>query len=258
MRSKLGLSMLSLCLLAVSPASAHETAEYTHGPPPGWTSIINCKNNPGADIAPLLWGSPTSDWGQKKSIFVWHDSRNLGGNEQWNYANFLPPDPQGGSGSGECQAWVDGSLYGGATMPPSSPGAPQGVTFGAQVGWYNFNWPDFYNQGQCGHQHMDLYLYGWRWHGSFWTIELANSGKVSTYWDSSAQYCRFKGTGNPDYTGIFTHFAYNDSVLTISNSPYTVIYVKTQASSHTGGGQGGCGRFECFHPILSMAWTSVN
>lgn len=205
--------------------------------PPGMTEIIACGFN-ASKFTPIQWGS---NW--NSFSYSYFDSRTLGGDPYWNYAAHASTDI--------CRNWVRGSVAGGAGYVAGQRSYPQGRTPHVTTYWYDYNWPNFYNQSQCGHQHLLTYVWGWRYTGSSWSIEFVSSTGQSTHWNASSQHCDFQGDGNPDYSPSFPGFAYGNGVVTINNSPYAVLYTAHQAQSHGGGP---CGEFGCFHPLLAYLW----
>jgi hypothetical protein len=225
-------SVLALLFVSIPTQAAWQNN------PPGLSEIINCINSPTAFSA-IHW---SNNW----STPTWtsFQSASLGGNPYWNYAT------QGDNDI--CHNWVNGSIAGGATYAPPAASVRRGITQNVSTYWYDFSWPNFYDQKQCGHQHLIEYVWGWRYLGNgAWTVEYVTMTAMSTGWNSTTKHCDFKGTGAPGYSSL-PEFAFGNGVVSIPNSPYAVLYVKSQAQSHAGGP---CGAFGCFHPLLVIAWN---
>ena len=69
---------------------------------------------------------------------------------------------------------------------------------------------------------------------------------ITSYWNAAHQTCEFRAAGNPAFPPPFDGYAFGPMEISIPNSPYVVLYEKSQAISHY---QAGCGQFECFHPV---------
>lgn len=220
-----------MTFLAASSAQANWQSN-----PPGETEIIDCIKVAGA-FDPIHWWNSWSS-----PSWSWFDSSSLGGDPYWNYAS---PNK-----SGWCDNWVNGSIGGGATYSPPSAAVRTGKGAHVTAMWYDYSFPDFSNKGQCGHQHVSEYIWGWRYlGGSSWTVEYVDMTALSTHWNDSTARCEFQGTGAPGYAN-FPQFAYGNGTIDINNSPYAVLYVKSRAQSHGGGP---CGAPGCFHPVLTLA-----
>ena len=215
---------------------------------PGWTETTSC---------PSAAGFPEIHWSNNwnGTSFSWFDSRTLGGDVYWNYAD--KPVGTNVTDSLGCGQWIHGSVAGGAGFVAGVPSLPKGVTANATTQWYDFTWPNFNSHAQCGHQHMATYVYGWRYNGANWTFEFVSSTSLSTFKNTSNGRCEFMGTGNPEYVNT-PGFAWGNGVVSIPNSPYAVIYIKSNANDHAGFqcGTNSAGQtiFGCIHPVLSMVW----
>ncbi|MDF3064987.1 MAG: hypothetical protein K0R38_588 [Polyangiaceae bacterium] len=202
----------------------------------GWTEVIGC---PTSSWSSYHWGHAQTAWGSR-GAWVSYDS----GTPWWTYAH-------AGGGGTDCDQWANGSLIGGATYVPGSPSVPQNVNVTVSTFWYDFNQPSSWTDStKCGHQHASSYVWGWRYLGSSWAFEFVKAHQTTTYWDAAAGRCKMKAAGNPSYPPPFDGYAFGPEVITINNSPYAVLYTKTQASSHY---NAGCGQFECFHRVLAIA-----
>jgi hypothetical protein len=227
-------SKVFLCLGIVTPTAALGAWQAS---PPGLTEYIAC--GPSASFTPIQWGVGWNDFG-----FRYIDTQSLGGNPWWNYA---------ASGNvGACRNWVRGSIAGGAGYVQGVPSTPKGRNAHISTHWYDFNWPSFTAQGQCGHQHLETYVWGWRYNGSSWTIEFVGSTATATWWNSAKQRCEFLGDGHPHFpaNGLIKGFAHGNGVVTINNSPYAVLYTMSRASSHA---SAGCGAHGCYHRTLVIS-----
>ncbi len=198
----------------------------------GWTEVIGC---------------PTSSW---DVCPFYHDQFYWGGTGPnlayaspsgwWTYA-----DP--GVPSTDCGQWVNGGIVGGATYEQGQPSVPQGVDVVITTNWWDFENTNFAET--CGHQHATTYVWGWRYNGNSWSFEFVTAHQRTSYWDSDLDMCRFQAAGNPDYES-FPAFAFGPESLSITDSPYAVLYTKSQATSHY---NAGCGEFECFHRVRVAA-----
>jgi len=216
-------------------ASSLPTPAYASFDPsrPGWTEVINCPTSSFTN----LWGNPSSQWGTRGQ-YSWNDT----GSGWWTYAQPNVP-------STNCAPWRNGSLVGGATYSPGSASVPQGVNVSVYTYWNDYNQPgDYTIQSRCGHQHAATYVWGWRYFGNSWGFEFVNAHMITTCWNAATQHCDSQAQGNPCYTGV-PAFAFGPEVIQINNSPYAVLYTKSQATSHY---SAGCGQFECFHEILTI------
>lgn len=205
--------------------------------PPGVTEYIAC--GPSAAFTPIHWFTDWNDYQLR-----WIDSRTIApANNWWNYAS--------STDTADCRNWVRGSISGGAGYTAGKASTPKGRNAHVYSGWYDFNWPSFTTQNQCGHQHLETYVWGWRYNGSSWTIEFVNSTATATYWNTATSRCEFKGDGHPHFpaNGPIKGFAHGNGVVTINNSPYAVLYVQGRASSHA---SAGCGKHGCYHGTLVM------
>lgn len=223
-----------VCAAVLAASSYSASAHAAFAPGVGWTEVAVC--------APATftnkWGHPASAWGSRGS-FVWHATPT----DWWTYA-------QPGISSLDCRPWKNGSIVGGATYRVGSPSVPQGVNVSVYSYWNDFNVPSSWTvQNQCGHMHVSTYIWGWRYNGNSWGYEFNKAHMLSSYWNTSTNRCEFKGDGNPEYVSL-PSLAFGPPVLTVNNSPYAVIYTKTQATSHRGAA---CGQFECFHPLMVIA-----
>lgn len=201
---------------------------------PGYTEVINCPTSSFTNF----WGHSSSQWGSSGS-WISNDT----GTAWWSYAS------TGDLGSTSCGQWTNGTPVGGATCTPGTPSVPQGVTAKIATYWYDFNQPgDWTVEGNCGHQHTSSYVWGWRYFGSSWGFEFVDAHAHATYWDSAAGRCKIKAAGNPESP---PPFAFGDEVISIPNSPYVVLYTKSQATSHY---TAGCGELECYHRVLTIGF----
>lgn len=218
-------------------ASAHAAYDATKG---GWTEVINCT------LFRNQWGNGrwTTNYGTKGV-----SEYTITPNGWWTYAHL-------GSADTDCDAWTDGELVGGATFVNGRASSAQGVTVNIFTYWADgANPANFRTQSLCGHQHAVTYVWGWRYFGSSWGFEFVKAHMLSTYWNTNDQSCEFQGAGNPVFPPPYDGFAFGPDPITIANSPYVVLYTKTQAISHY---NAGCGQFECFHPVEALAQYCSN
>lgn len=103
--------------------------------------------------------------------------------------------------------------------------------------------------GICGHQHATTYVWGWRYNGNSWSREFVTAHQRTSY-ENEQGICTFQAEGNPELPPPFDSFAFGPDIIHIPNSPYAVLWTKTQARSHY---NAGCGQFECFHPVRVRA-----
>ena len=225
----------ALAAFAASSFAASAEAAYVRGV--GFTEIAVCPTSTFTDH----WGHPFSQWGSRGS-FLSHATPA----SWWTYA-----DP-GILQSVNCNQWKNGILVGGATLRAGSPSVPQGVNVKIYSYWNDWNVPSTWTQqNQCGHMHVATYVWGWRFNGSAWGYEFVKAHTFASYWDTAAQRCKFKADGNPEYPAPnLDMYAFGPAVITINNSPYPVLYTKSQATSHR---NAGCGEFECYHPLMVIA-----
>ncbi len=219
---------------AVAMPSAEAAYSASAG---GWTEIIACPTSSFTG----LWGHSSSEWGDASPSLVWKDS----GVGWETYANT-------GDSSIDCGSWMNGSVVGGATYNPGSPSLPQGVDPLINNYWYDYDVPaSWTDPDDCGHQHTSVYVWGWRYHGSSWSFEFVEANSTSAYWNSSTGRCQMRAGDHPDYGGhsILGYLAFGDLSIQINNSPYAVIYTKSQATSHR---SAGCGQHGCFHRVMTM------
>jgi hypothetical protein len=236
MRDFLKGAVTGLAGLLAFVCSASAQASYDPSKP-GWTEVINCS------LFRNQWGNGrwSSNWGTQ-GLSEWNITPQ---NSWWNYAHL-------GNQDMDCDAWVDGELVGAATYVAGYRSVPQGVDVNIYTYFSDNN--VVFNQDGCGHQHAVSYVWGWRYFGSSWGFEFVNAHMLSTYWDSSTQACEFKGDGNPLYADL-PALAFGANPIAIHNSPYAVLYTKSQAITHY---NAGCGQFECFHPVQTVVQYCPN
>ena len=219
----------TLGLVSFISSTAH--AEYDSGLG-GWTEVIEC---------------PTSSWDEcpfYHDPFYWGGTGpNLSYTSPVNWWSYAAP----GVPSMDCGQWINGGIVGGASYEPGQPSVPQGVDVQVSTHWWDFANTDF--SETCGHQHATTYVWGWRYNGSSWSFEFVTAHQKTSYLGDDG-ICYFQAEGNPDYPGDFEMFAFGPETLSINNSPYAVLYTKTQATSHY---SAGCGEFECFHRVRVAA-----
>lgn len=214
-------------LMLLSSASSLAEFDPVQG---GMTEIINCPKA-SWDVCPLYHDN--FYWGGSGPNITYTSPEGW-----WTYA-----DP---GGSLDCTNWINGSIVGGATYEPDQPSIPQNVQVSISTLWWDFA-PIV--QGICGHQHASTYVWGWRYNGSSWSREFVTAHTRTSYVDEQG-VCQFQAEGNPDYGPGYEQFAFGPETLHIQNSPYAVLWTKTQAISHY---DAGCGQFECFHRVRVRA-----
>ncbi|WP_437970965.1 hypothetical protein WMF04_17515 [Sorangium sp. So ce260] len=224
---KKGLVGLVAFLGSVVPVSAMASWQAN---PPGMTEYIACAT--GSSFNPIQWDE---DWNDFYPVYF--DSQSLG-TGWWTYAT--------AGNVGACQNWVRGRIAGGAGYVAGQASTPQGRNANIRAYWYDFNYPNLNVESECGHQHTMLYVWGWRYNGSSWSMEYVTSTAQSSLWNDTTDHCEFVGGGHPDYdTNLgYTH---GNGTVTINNSPYAVLFTMAAASSHRGAG---CGQWGCWHRVL--------
>jgi len=195
----------------------------------GWTEIIAC---------------PTSSW---DSSALFHEPFYWGGSGP-NISYISPPGwwtyGDAADAAFNCKSWVNGSLVGGASYEPGEASMPQGVNVRINTNWWDFIKTDF--STTCGHQHVSTYVWGWRRNANTWSFEFITAHTLTSFLNAEGE-CLFQGVGNPNYTHeLLEGYAFGDQTLLIENSPYAVLYTKSQANSHF---YAGCGGQECLHPV---------
>lgn len=219
---------LAFLLLMIAGHVGTASAEYdpTIG---GWTEVIACHTSTW-DVCPIY--HPEFYWGGSGPNLVYTSPSGW-----WTYA-----DP--GLSAKDCSQWVNGGIVGGATYEEGQPSIPQGVDVRITTTWWDFENTDF--STTCGHQHATTYVWGWRYLGNSWTFEFVDAHSRTSYLDVDEGICRFQAEGNPEYPPPYDSFAYGPETIQIINSPYVLLFTKSQANSHY---NAGCGEFECFHRV---------
>ncbi len=199
----------------------------------GWTEIIACPIS-GWRISsfyhqPLYWGASGPNISYT-SPSGW-----------WDYGNET-------DSAFNCGSWINGIVAGGASYEPGKASVPQGVNVRISSNWWDFTHTDF--SANCGHQHISSYVWGWRRNANSWSFEFVAAHTLTSYLDDDG-ICKFKGKGNPNYSlESLEGFAFGDETILIEDSPYAVLYTKSQANSHYGAG---CGKQECLHALRIAA-----
>lgn len=214
------ITLVSLFATAIPSMAAYDPKQG------GWTEVIQCLNSTW-DVCPIYHDK--FYWGGSGPDITYISPEGW-----WNYA-----DP--GVPSVDCGQWINGAVVGGATYEPGVASVPQGVDVTINTQWWDFANVDF--STTCGHQHASTYVWGWRYNGSSWMREFVTAHTRTAHLNDQG-ICVFQAAGNPDYPAGFEGFAFGPEELSITNSPYAVLYTKSQANSHYGAG---CGEFECFH-----------
>lgn len=231
--NKLAFAGASICALGLAVSSSAQASWQTGV---GWSEVIACP----ISSFTSLWGHSSSLWGSTSPGTIWKDS-----GTGWNtYA-------QTGDGAGDCDSWQNGTAVGGATYSSGSASVAQGVDVFINNWWYDFDIPSSWtDEGQCGHQHTSVYVWGWRYTGSSWSFEFVEANQTAAYWNTQTSRCELRAGGHPLFPPPeLDAFAFGDKTITVSNSPYAVIYTKAQATSHF---SAGCGEHGCFHRVLTM------
>ncbi len=192
----------------------------------GMTEIIQCLNSTW-DICPIYHDN--FYWGGSGPDITYTSPEGW-----WNYA-------EPGLSSLNCAQWINGSIVGGATYEAGEPSVPQGVDVTINTHWWDFTNADFFTT--CSHAHASTYVWGWRYNGTSWMREFVTAHTRSAYLNDDG-ICTFQAEGNPDYPEGFEQFAFGPEALTITDSPYAVLYTKSQSNSHF---SAGCGQHQCFH-----------
>lgn len=213
-----------LMLMTSGPVTADYDPEQG-----GWTEVIGCPTS-SWDVCPFY--HPQFYWGGTGPNLSYVSPAGW-----WTYAS-------PGEDANDCGQWINGGIVGGATYEPGEPSIPQGVNVSISTNWW-----DFTNPETCGHQHATTYVWGWRYNGHSWSFEFVNAHQRTSYLDEDGN-CLFQAAGNPDYPPALEEFAFGPETLTINNSPYAVLFTKTQAKSHIGAD---CDQFECFHRVRVAA-----
>jgi hypothetical protein len=233
---KMYLAGLTACLAVVVPQTAMAAWQAS---PPGFTEFIAC--HVAFNTQPI---HHQRDWNVlAPSTF---NSTSLPNGPWWSYA---APGSQDA-----CRNWVRAQVPGGAGFVAGQPSLPQGTLVNLSPKWASTTYPNPTVQSECGHQHVFLYAWGWRYNGSTWAFEYIRSTALSADWNDSTDRCEFRG----DIPNGIPGFSYGKGVVSIKNSPYAVLWVMSQASSHR---SAGCGQFECFHPVRTtygMVDTTVD
>lgn len=218
-----GTAMAAYCVSATALAAYDSSI-------PGWTEVISCSSSTFSD----MWGHSSSQWGMDPPPYVWGES-----GQGWEtYADT-------GDSSLDCGSWLNGTIAGGATYDQGSASVPQGISPAITTFWDDDNHV-MNSSGTCGHQHTSMYVWGWRYNGSSWSYEFVEANGQSTEWDAQYSTCRWRAGNHSDWLMKTAGFAFGSSTIFVNNSPYAVLYIKSQATSHR---SAGCGPHGCFHPV---------
>lgn len=221
------ITIKQMTLFSLMAASVPAIAEFDPAQG-GMTEVIQCLNSTW-DVCPIYHDK--FYWGGSGPDITYISPEGW-----WPYA-----DP--GVSSLNCGQWINGSIVGGATYEQGQASVPQGVDVNINTNWWDFANVDF--STTCGHQHATTYVWGWRYNGNSWMREFVTAHTRTSHINEQG-ICVFQAAGNPDYPAGFEQFAFGPETLVIHDSPYAVLYTKSQANSHYGAG---CGEFECFHRV---------